>query len=697
MNNAVKINKFLVISIVLLFGLIIGKLIYVSASTNIDGINIKKFALSRTTGNKILYASRGSILDSSGEVLAENVNSYTVIAYLDPIRTTKESNPQHVVDIDKTVSELAPIINMDEGRLRNLLSRDAYQVELGPEGRGISELVKEKIEKLKLPGIDFIKESKRYYPYGSFASYIIGYAKKNDDGEIVGEMGIESHYNDELTGENGYYKYQKDAYGYKIANTPVQEKKAKNGYNIELTIDSNIQMYLENAISDLVNNYSTDWVTITVADAKTGAIVGSASNPTFDPNKLNITNYNNPLVAYTYEPGSTMKIFSFASSIEEGLYNGDETYNSGKITVDDYEIKDWNNEGWGRITYDVGFTYSSNVAATLLAQKLKKEKMLDYYTKLGFGQKTGIELYGEMKGKVNFMYASELAAASYGQGITVTPIQMIQSLTCLTNNGVTVKPYVVKRITDQNNKVIFETDRQELNKVYSKETIEKIIDLMDKTVNGEDNAATGVVYKTSEVRLIGKTGTAQYTSETGEYTKNSTKNIRSFAGVFPKDNPEYIIYVAIKDLDGTSRVMGNMTKNIVESIAKYKNLSERESNKDESKYVTLKSYLNKNVDNVKEEIESLNLIPIIIGDGNVVTNQYPVNNKNIIINSKVYLKTNGENINMIDISGWTRTEVITLMNFMGVDYEINGTGKVVSTNIMSGNKISEKLIINMEG
>lgn len=697
MNNAVKINKFLVISIVLLFGLIIGKLIYVSASTNIDGINIKKFALSRTTGNKILYASRGSILDSSGEVLAENVNSYTVIAYLDPIRTTKESNPQHVVDIDKTVSKLAPIINMDEGRLRNLLSRDAYQVELGPEGRGISELVKEKIEKLKLPGIDFIKESKRYYPYGSFASYIIGYAKKNDDGEIVGEMGIESHYNDELTGENGYYKYQKDAYGYKIANTPVQEKKAKNGYNIELTIDSNIQMYLENAISDLVNNYSTDWVTITVADAKTGAIVGSASNPTFDPNKLNITNYNNPLVAYTYEPGSTMKIFSFASSIEEGLYNGDETYNSGKITVDDYEIKDWNNEGWGKITYDVGFTYSSNVAATLLAQKLKKEKMLDYYTKLGFGQKTGIELYGEMKGKVNFMYASELAAASYGQGITVTPIQMIQSLTCLTNNGVTVKPYVVKRITDQNNKVIYETDRQELNKVYSKETIEKIIDLMDKTVNGEDNAATGVVYKTSEVRLIGKTGTAQYTSETGEYTKNSTKNIRSFAGVFPKDNPEYIIYVAIKDLDGTSRVMGNMTKNIVESIAKYKNLSERESNKDESKYVTLKSYLNKNVDNVKEEIESLNLIPIIIGDGNVVTNQYPVNNKNIIINSKVYLKTNGENINMIDISGWTRTEVITLMNFMGVDYEINGTGKVVSTNIMPGNKISEKLIINMEG
>ena len=378
MNNAVKINKFLVFAIVLLFGLIIGKMIYVSASTNIDGINIKKFALSRTTEKKTLYASRGSIYSSSGDILAENVNSYTVIAYLDPIRTRDKNNPQHVIDKEDTANKIAPIIGMDVERMLKLLNSNAYQVELGPEGRGISELIKEKIEKLKLPGIDFIKESKRYYPYGSFASYIIGYAKKNDEGNISGEMGIESYFDDELSGENGYYEYQKDAYGYKIADTQVNEKKAENGYNIELTIDSNIQMYLENAINDLVNNHYTDWATITVADANTGAIVGSASNPTFDPNKLNITNYNNPLVQYTYEPGSTMKIFSFASSIEEGKYKGDDTYQSGRINVDEFEIKDWNKTGWGMITYDVGFTYSSNVAATLLSRELGKEKLLDY-------------------------------------------------------------------------------------------------------------------------------------------------------------------------------------------------------------------------------------------------------------------------------------------------------------------------------
>lgn len=696
MSNAVKINKFLIMGIVLLFGLIIGKLIYVSASTTIDGINLNKFALSRTTGNKVLYASRGSILDVNGEVLAENVNSYTVIAYLSSSRTKNDKNPQHVVDIEYTISKLAPVIGMEESRLRKLLSRDAYQVELGPEGRGISELLKEKIEELELPGIDFIKTSKRYYPYGSFASYIIGYAKKNDDGDIVGEMGIESYYDDELSGENGYYKYQKDPYGYQIANTPVQEKKAENGNTIELTIDSNIQMYLENAVNDLVTNYETDWVTVTVANAKTGAIVGSASNPTFDANKLNITNYNNPLVAYTYEPGSTMKIFSFASSIEEGLYKGDDTYSSGTIEVDEYKIKDWNDTGWGKITYDVGFTYSSNVAATLLAQKLGKEKLLDYYTELGFGQKTNLELRGELQGKVNFMYASELASASYGQGITVTPIQMIQALTTLTNKGTMIKPYIVNKIKDQDGKVIYEGKREEISNVYNEETINKVIELMDLTINGEDNLATGKVYETKQVRLIGKTGTAQYTNESGKYYTDGYNNIRSFAGVFPKENPEYIIYVAIKDLVGTSSAMGKMTKSIVESIAKYKNLSERDSNKDESKYVILDNYLNKNIDDVVNKLKELKLNPIKIGDGNIIIEQYPNKNNNIIIGSNVYLKTNSNKNIMIDIIGWNKSEVQTLMNLMNVDYTINGIGKVTSTNIEVGNEILEKVIINLE-
>lgn len=696
MNNAIKENKIIIIVIVLLFGLIISKLIYVSASVNIDGIDLHKFALSRTTETDIIYASRGSIYDCSGEVLAENVNSYTVIAYLSESRTTNDNNPQHVIDVEDTVLKLSPVLGMDENRLRGLLETDAYQVELGPEGRGISELLKEKIEELDLPGIDFVKESKRYYPYGSFASYIIGYAKKNADGDIVGEMGIESFYDEELSGEDGYLKYQKDAYGYQIANTPTQEKKAKNGYDITLTIDSNIQMYLENAVNDLVREYKSEWVTITVADANTGAIVGSASNPTFDANKLNITNYNNPLVQYTYEPGSTMKIFSFMSSIEEGKYNGSDTYMSGTIEVDNYKIRDWNNTGWGNITYDVGFTYSSNVAATLLAQQVGKEKLLDYYNALGFGKKTDVELYGELEGKVHFMYESELAAASYGQGITVTPIQMIQALTSITNKGTVLKPYIVDEIKDAEGNIVFDGKRTELNKVYSEETVNKIIELMDLTVNGEDSRATGKVYQTNKVRLIGKTGTAQYIRESGGYSTGDYNNIKSFAGVFPKDNPEYIIYLAVKDLNSGSSVMGKMVKSVVESISKYKNLSERESNKDESKYVVLESYINKNIADSSNKVLSLGLVPVVIGDGNQIVEQYPRKKDNVVTTTKIFFKTNSNVNKMIDITGWNRSEVITYMNLIDAEYQINGNGRVINFSIPVGSEITDKIIINME-
>ena len=223
-----------------------------------------------------------------------------------------------------------------------------------------------------------------------------------------------------------------------------------------------------------------------------------------------------------------------------------------------------------------------------------------------------------------------------------------------------------------------------------------MIELMDLTVNGEDKLATGKVYETDQVRLIGKTGTAQYTNESGKYYTEGYNNIRSFAGVFPKENPEYIIYVAIKDLVGTSSTLGNMTKSIVESIAKYKNLSERDSNKDESKYVIINNYLNKNIEEVMEELQELKINPIKLGDGNIIIEQYPSKKNNIIIGSNVYLKTNSNKNIMIDLIGWTKSEVQTVMNLMNIDYTINGTGKVVSTNIEVGKEITEKVIINLE-
>ncbi len=681
--SIIKISK---IATIFLFVVILVKLTYVAISPKVDGINLNTFALSRTTATKTIEASRGTIYDINSEVLATNVRSYTVIAYLDESRTSDEANPRHVVDKETTAEKLSPLINMTSKQILKLLNtKNVYQVELGPGGRNITELIKEEIEALDLPGIDFIKSTKREYPNGDFASYIIGYAKKNDEGSIVGELGIEGKYNNELTGTNGKTIYQKDAYGYRIANTPEVTEEAKNGYDIYLTLDSNIQLYLENAIKE-IENFNIDWATLTIADAKTGAIVGSTSSPSYNPNILNITDYNNPLVSYTYEPGSTMKIYSFMAAIEEGLYKGDELYQSGSIQVSDYNISDWNKEGWGKITYDKGFTYSSNVAAVLLSQKLGKEKLLDYYKKFGFGKKTGIELSNEYDGKIKFNYESELASASYGQGITTTPIQNIQALTSLSNGGTILKPYIISKIVDNEGNVVYEGKRTELTKVVSLNTVKKMMDLMDETVNSKDTAVTGYRYHTDKLTLIGKTGTANYT-QNGKYVSGQYSTIRSFAGLFPKDDPKYIIYVSVKKFQGASSSLGNIIKKMVESVVTYKNLSDKDSNVDESKVINIASYINQGKNETVKLLEKYGLCPIVIGDGEYIINQYPSTNSSVLYGSKVFLVTNGNNITMPNVIGWTHNEINTFAKLIKINYNIDGYGKVINTNIPEGSII----------
>ena len=681
--SIIKISK---IATIFLFVVILLKLTYVAISPKVDGIDLNTFALSRTTATKTIEASRGTIYDINNEVLATNVRSYTVIAYLDESRTSDEANPKHVVDKETTAEKLSPLINMTPKQILKLLNtKNVYQVELGPGGRNITELIKEEIEALDLPGIDFIKSTKREYPNGDFASYIIGYAKKNDEGSIVGELGIEGKYNNELTGTNGKTIYQKDAYGYRIANTPEVTEEAKNGYDIYLTLDSNIQLYLENAIKE-IENFNIDWATLTIADAKTGAIVGSTSSPSYNPNILNITDYNNPLVSYTYEPGSTMKIYSFMAAIEEGLYKGDELYQSGSIQVSDYNISDWNKEGWGKITYDKGFTYSSNVAAVLLSQKLGKEKLLDYYKKFGFGKKTGIELSNEYDGKIKFNYESELASASYGQGITTTPIQNIQALTSLSNGGTILKPYIISKIVDNEGNVVYEGKRTELTKVVSSNTVKKMMDLMDETVNSEDTAVTGYRYHTDKLTLIGKTGTANYT-QNGKYVSGQYSTIRSFAGLFPKDDPKYIIYVSVKKFQGASNSLGNIIKKMVESVVTYKNLSDKDSNVDESKVINIASYINQGKNETVKLLEKYGLCPIVIGDGEYIINQYPSTNSSVLYGSKVFLVTNGNNITMPNVIGWTHNEINTFAKLIKINYNIDGYGKVINTNIPEGSII----------
>lgn len=668
----IKISKFIILVVAFLFVAIICKLSYVVLSDKVDGINLKDKSASISTVKKTLYADRGNIYDINGEELASTVNSYTVIAYLN-------SNKTNVSDKEKTAKELSPILNMTEEKLIELLNKKLYQVELRPGGYGITEVVKARIEKLELPGIDFIKNSKkRYYNKSTFASYIIGYAKVLDDGKISGELGIEGYYDDILSGTNGYTKYLKyTSSNYKIPNTNEDTKKAKDGSDIYLTIDSSIQLIAEKAVSSMKEKFNTDWAVFTVMDAKTGAIVASATNPNFNPNDTNtIKEYMNPLLSYQYEPGSVMKVFSFASSMEEGKYDGEETFKSGSYTLDDGTvIRDSERKGWGTISFDEGFARSSNVAATTLALRLGVDKLSEYYNNLGFGKKTGIELSNEAIGDIEMVYQSELATASFGQGVSVTAIQMLQALSAMTNDGTVIKPYIVDKVVDQNGNITYQGKRQVVKKVYSTNTVNKMHEIMKKVID------INKYWQVNNVSIMGKTGTAQIASPKGGYLTGTYDYIKSFAGIFPADDPKYIVYVAGKKPETNIGSWAKVITTAIEEIASYAKLTESKSDADPSKIITLDNYISKYLDTTLEELKNKKIDVIILGNGKYIINQYPLKNKTLLSGEKLFLLTNDKEIKMKNLKGWSLSEVKTYCNLIGLKLEYNGYGYVINQSI----------------
>ena len=702
--KTIKISMIFVIIVVFIFLCIIFKLVYIGlGNVTVGEVSLHDFALSRDTVKKTIYARRGTIYSSSGEVLAKDVNSYTVIAYLEPSRTRDPDHPYHVVDKELTAEKLSPLINMSKKRILELLNskikscddngncteRVPYQVELGPGGRGITELVKDEIDALDLPGIDFLSSTKRYYPNGDFLSYTLGYARRNDEDEYVGEMGLEQYFNDELTGENGYLEYQSDLQGYQITNTPTVETKSIAGKDIYLTIDNNIQMFAEQARETLEKG-KPEWVTVSVMDAKTGEILAISSSPSFNNNTLEIKSYYDPFVANTYEPGSTMKVFSFMSAMEAGIYNGKEKYQSGVLKVDDAKIRDWNYYGWGKITYDEGLMASSNTAASRLALKLGRAKLTDYYNALGYGSKTGISLPNESSGIINFRYNTEIASASFGQGITVTAVQMLQALSTIGNEGTVIKPYLIKKIVDENGNIVFEGKREEVRKVFSKETVDHMIDLMRGVVDGRSRVSTGTGYYVKEYDLIGKTGTAEIASG-GKYLASTY--VRSFAGVFPGNDPQIIIYVAVSKISNQNYIK-TAVKNLVRNIGTYKNINSKKAVKETNVY-DVRNYTNEKVEDVSKEITDNKLTAIVIGSGEKIINQYPKENNRLNVGNKIFLLTASDEYKMLDIKGWSRSDVETYMKLLNMNVTFEGYGYVKSYSIKKDTVLNRDTILNV--
>lgn len=690
-NKNATAKIFTLIFFLFIFVLIL-RLGYLCLTGKVDGINLKSFANKRNTKKETLYALRGNIYDVNGDVLAQTINSYTIIAYLDESRSKDSKVPLHVVNKEDTAEKLATVLDMSKEQILERLNKKAYQVEFGSKGKGLTELQKEAIENLNLSGIDFITTHKRYYPNNNFLSYVIGYTSSDENGNMKGLMGIEKQYDEKMTGTNGFVKYQKDLNGYKFPNSNEIRKEKIDGNDVYLTIDSNVQMSLETAINKAQNESSANWIVAVVADAKTGKILGSATSPSFNPNTKDIKNYLNPLVSYTYEPGSVMKTYSYMAALENNPtwdpYNTN--CETGPYEIGDDTVRDWNKTGWGLIPYSRGYTLSSNTCvANMIKNYLSKQKLMDYYKKLGFGQKTNIDLPNEYTGKVKFKYDVEVVNAGFGQGITTTPIQQIKALTAISNNGVILNPYIVSKTVNSSTKeVTYKAAVKEGEKVASTETINKIKDLMYRVVNSDSSETTGSKYKMDGYDLIGKTGTAQIANpRTGKYYDGKYDYITSFSGMYPKDDPKVILYVAFQR-SYNSNVLPQTVQTIVRDTAKYLGIFEEapEINKEVNTY-KLGSYKNKTTESVKQTLDALGASYVIFGDGNKVISQYPNKNSKVSTKDKVFIFTNGT-ITMPDLTNYSVKEADVVLSKLGIKHTINASGYIGYQSVSAGTVIN---------
>lgn len=710
-NDRFKVSKIVIIVTFFLFLILIFRLCYLClVDYKVGDSTIAAFIKNRNTKEEVVMPKRGTIYDVNGNVLANDVVSYTLIAYLSNERVDAKGNKNYVEDIDDTSTKLAEALGVTKEEIKNILTNgkenNKYQVEFGTIGKGLSELAKESIDKLNLQGIDFIKDIKRYYPNGDFASYILGYTVQKEDEDknkwIVGELGLEEYYNEELTGKSGYIAYERDKYGYKIANGREYVKPADNGNDIYLTIDNNIQLFIETAVKNTQSNSEAEWVVMAAMDAKTGKILGYASTPSFDPNLRNMTSYIDPIATLTYEPGSTMKIFSYMCAVDSGKYDGNTTYTSGSKTykseVDGKEttISDWKKEGWGNITYDQGFALSSNIAvANIVESVITKEELKSCYAKYGFGVKTGFTMNREEAGSIDYKYQIEAATAGYGQGITTTPLQHLQALTIISNNGTMLKPYIIDKIVDTDTgKTLYTGKTRMTTNVVSSDTTIKMKELMSSVINGDNTNSTGYSYYMDGYSLIGKTGTAQiYDYKNGRYMTGSNENIYSFSGMFPEDNPEIILYAAVKIPKDTNNYVAPMIKEVEKNITKYLNIEK--TNDDKSSY-TLESFYNKDVNYVKSYLESKNIKVLVLGEGNKISYVYPNTNSIIYEDDLVILKTNKMNNIMIDLTGYSYKEVNAILKLFGINYVLEGTGYVYEQSILPGEEVTDTVTIKLK-
>ncbi|SDQ63054.1 penicillin-binding protein [Virgibacillus salinus] len=697
-------SSILILIFVGIFLIIAGRFLYIQATAEINNVSLDEWAKEKRTASYTLDAERGKIFDKNGMTLAYDRPTFRIQAIVDESYTQDQEEPLHVKNPEETAEMLAPLLDTEQGylleRLEKGIKKDQFQVEFGNVGKELSQQTKEKIENLNLSGITFQKEAVRFYPNGMFASNIIGFARKKD-GKINGVTGIENEMDDLLSGEAGHISYQRDNFNKKLLDPNEVIKQPEDGEDVYLTIDQKVQTILEDVMTQVDKEYKPERITAVVMNPKTGEVLAMGNRPSYNPNNPNVKNWYNDVISTPFEPGSTMKIFTWASAIQEGVYNGDKWLESSSYQISDNiaPIHDWSNN-WGSITFDEGFARSSNVAAAKLVwEEIGTEKYLDYLNAFDFDQKTGIDLPHEAAGNLVYNYPRDKMATGFGQASTVTPIQQMKAATAIANDGKMLKPYVISKIVNSTTGKTMEKKSPEVvGNPISEKTSEQVLDLMESVVSSEPG--TGRPYKLEDYSVAGKTGTAQlYESEAGGYLTGHGNYIFSFLGMAPKDDPQLMMYVSVEkpELEGNtpgSTPVSFIFKNVMQNSLHYMNIN---PDKDQSKpvqSVKVPELEGMSKATVKKSLEAKGINITVIGSGDTITKASAAKGDELLPNDRIMLIT--DNPTMPSIIGWSTRDVLQFANLLQLDIEILGNGYVNSQSIKKGTTLKKNDYLGVE-
>lgn len=672
----------------------IGRLFYIQI---VKGEEYANKAESQQMSDKEIEAMRGTIYDSEGNVLAQSATVWTV--FLDPSNIT-DSNRSKIVDY------LAGVFGYDDEKKAELYekstkSESQYQkVEENVENR-VKEEVASFVSENKLSlCIGFQQATQRYYPYGSLASSVIGFM-----GADEGLAGIESYYNEELTGVNGRTITAKDSKGNSISNDYETSVEAQNGYSINLTINTTIQYYLEKELKRTLDEYSAKGCYGVVMDCNSGAVLAMASLPNYDCNEpYEITyekytkdieetedkeektakqseyiqrQWRNFVVSDTYVPGSVFKTFMACAALEENVVSMDTTYTcTGSIQVDKYRMNCHYHAGHGTQTLTQGLENSCNPFFITIGQRLGVHNYFKYFDGFGFTQKTGIDLPGEASPQYyqEKQYGIvELSSASFGQTNSLTPIQVCTGLCAIANGGKLLKPYVVSEIKDDNGNTVSKTLPTVVRQVISEDTANKVCTMMQSVV---DNG-TGKNGYVAGYNVGGKTGTSTKLGESKEGEKN--KYIVSFAAIAPSDNPQIAMLIICDEPSvdlGGGAICAPIAATVIEEAMNVLGVEPKYTDEEKKKLsVKTPNVIGKTVETAKNEIKNAGLEVKVIGDGKAITKQSPNSSSTVPTGGTIVLYTENtekQTVKVPDFTGLTVSQANKLAADNNLNLEISG-------------------------